>query len=412
MDDRFLAVIESLALAVEERGQVTHDHLRRVQRHARALADAFGMTDVLELKAMDAASLLHDVGKITVSDRILNKPGCLTAEEYAEMKLHVESGVRILERVHFPYPVVPIVKHHHEAWNGAGYPNGVSGTRIPLGARILSVVDVFDALTSDRPYRRRHTDAAALAMLHADRGKQFQPEVVDQFIALVPALRRMDAEHAVLTAGHRPPGAAPRVERCGPCTHQRPTTVWRENAPRVLRQLQELTPQAEAPPSPPSSNALHSGSVRLRVAPKTFHRVSLEALRLGGSRSPLCHHDLGWNTECDYPRVALHLPFRSRQERQQIGRATATHQRRSHRSNPADDAGNDPRSKTTPLGKTRQAEQRVRAKHSMSSPQYDPDIVIGKQIEDVRRHEAIVRLGAFINRWGTVSKDHFRTRRV
>jgi len=144
----------------------------------------------------------------------------------------VESGVRILERVHFPYPVVPIVKHHHEAWDGAGYPNGVAGTRIPLSARILSVVDVFDALTSDRPYRRRHADAHALAMLHAGRGQQFQPEVVDQFIALVPALRRMDGEHAALTAGHRPPCTAPRVERGMPCTHQRPTTALREHAPR------------------------------------------------------------------------------------------------------------------------------------------------------------------------------------
>jgi len=248
LDDRLLATIELLALAVEDRDQVTCDHLRRVQRHARALADAFGMTDALDLKALDAAALLHDVGKITVSDRILNKPGRLTAEECAEMQLHVESGVRILERVHFPYPVVPIVKHHHERWDGAGYPDGVSGTRIPLGARILSVVDVFDALTSDRPYRRRHTDAAALAMLHAGRGKQFQPEVVDQFIALVPALRRMDAEHAALTAGHRRRGAAPRVERGVPCRNQRPTTVLREHTPTAFTQVLELT--RRAPPAP------------------------------------------------------------------------------------------------------------------------------------------------------------------
>ena len=247
MDDRFLATIESLALAVDGKDEVTHAHVRRVQRHTRAVADALGVTDPLELKALDAASLLHDVGKITVPDRILHKPGRLTAEEFAEMKLHVESGVRILDRVRFPYPVVPIVRHHHETWDGTGYPDGLSGASIPLGARILSVVDVFDALTSDRPYRRRLTDADALAMLTAGRAKQFDPEVIDQFEALIPALRRVDDLEAARPAEHRSPDAAAvHVERFVPWADQRLTTVLWKNAPGALRRLREQMPQAEA----------------------------------------------------------------------------------------------------------------------------------------------------------------------
>ena len=115
------------------------------------------------MKAIEAAALLHDTGKLAVPEHILNKPGKLTAAEFEKMKRHVDVGADILSLVHFPYPVVPIVQCHHESWDGTGYPRGVAGEAIPIGARILSVVDCFDALTSDRPYRGRMTEEAALA---------------------------------------------------------------------------------------------------------------------------------------------------------------------------------------------------------------------------------------------------------
>ena len=107
------------------------------------------------MKGIEAAALLHDTGKLAVPEHILNKPGKLTAAEFEKMKRHVDVGADILSLVEFPYPVVPIVQCHHENWDGSGYPRGVAGEDIPIGARILSVVDCFDALTSDRPYRRR-----------------------------------------------------------------------------------------------------------------------------------------------------------------------------------------------------------------------------------------------------------------
>src|SRR5207342_252918 len=117
------------------------------------VARKLGVVDDQLIKAIEAASLLHDTGKLAVPERILNKPGKLTAVEFETMKLHVDVGADILSSIDFPYPVVPIVRAHHENWDGTGYPRGLRGTEIPLGARILSVVDCYDALTSDRPYR-------------------------------------------------------------------------------------------------------------------------------------------------------------------------------------------------------------------------------------------------------------------
>jgi putative nucleotidyltransferase with HDIG domain len=166
----YQATIETLAVAVDAKDQVTHGHVRRVQRHTVALARALGVTEPIEIKAIEAASLLHDVGKLAVPDYVLNKPGALTQSEFAKIKLHVNAGATILSAVEFPYPVVPIVRGHHEQWNGRGYPDGLDGERIPIGARILAVVDCFDAVTSDRPYRRKMTDAEALAILQARSG--------------------------------------------------------------------------------------------------------------------------------------------------------------------------------------------------------------------------------------------------
>jgi putative nucleotidyltransferase with HDIG domain len=171
-------------MAIDAKDDVTHSHVRRVQTYATALAKALGVTDEPTLKAIEAAALLHDTGKLAVPERILNKPGGLTPAEFEQMKRHVDIGADILTLVDFPYPVVPIVRCHHENWDGSGYPRGVAGEAIPIGARILSVVDCFDALTSDRPYRRRLSDEAALDILRERRGRMYDPAVVDLFIRI------------------------------------------------------------------------------------------------------------------------------------------------------------------------------------------------------------------------------------
>lgn len=140
-----------------------------------------GLTDIAQIRAVEAAALLHDMGKLAVPEYILNKPGPLTPAEFEKMKLHASVGADILSAIEFPYPVVPIVRHHHESWDGSGYPDGLAGSDIPIGARILSVVDCFDALTSDRPYRPRLSDADALRVLSDRRGTMYDPLVVDTF---------------------------------------------------------------------------------------------------------------------------------------------------------------------------------------------------------------------------------------
>lgn len=182
LDRLYLSTVETLAMAIDAKDDVTHSHVRRVQAYAVGLAKALGIEDELEIKALKAAALLHDTGKLAVPEHILNKPGKLTESEFNEMKLHVDVGADILSLVEFPYPVVPIVRCHHENWDGTGYPRGVRGEAIPIGARILSVVDCFDALTSDRPYRRAMTDQAAFAILRERRGSMYDPRVVDTFL--------------------------------------------------------------------------------------------------------------------------------------------------------------------------------------------------------------------------------------
>jgi len=177
-----ISTVETLATAIDAKDEVTHDHVRRVQRGTLALAAELGVKDADQLKAIEAAALLHDTGKIAVPEHILNKPGRLTPSEYEQMKKHAPIGAQILSSIEFPYPVVPIVRHHHENWDGTGYPDGIKGDAIPLGARILSVVDCFDALTSDRPYRRRMTEAQAIQILLERRGTMYDPAVVDVFV--------------------------------------------------------------------------------------------------------------------------------------------------------------------------------------------------------------------------------------
>jgi diguanylate cyclase (GGDEF)-like protein/putative nucleotidyltransferase with HDIG domain len=178
----YLSTIETLAMAIDAKDQVTHGHIRRVQTYAVGLARHVGIEAHGQIQAIEAAALLHDMGKLAVPEYILNKPGKLTPAEFEKMKLHASVGADILSEIEFPYPVVPIVRYHHESWDGSGYPEGLRGTDIPIGARILAVVDCFDALTSDRPYRPRLSDDEALRILQQRRGSMYDPLIVDTFV--------------------------------------------------------------------------------------------------------------------------------------------------------------------------------------------------------------------------------------
>lgn len=189
-----LSTIEALARAVDAKDGVTHGHIRRVQSTALALAKRLGVDDAKELRAIEAAALLHDVGKLAIPEHILNKPGKLTPAEFERMKSHARIGAEILSEVDFPYPVVPIVRYHHENWDGSGYPEGLRGDAIPIGARILSVVDCFDALTSHRPYRRALSVPETFAIIDARRGTMYDPAIVDAFHEMYEAGEVSEAE--------------------------------------------------------------------------------------------------------------------------------------------------------------------------------------------------------------------------
>jgi len=177
--------IEALAVAINAKDEVTHEHVLRVQIYAAGVARLLGCSDS-EIDALKAGALLHDIGKIAVPDYILNKPGKLTAAEFEKMKMHTIAGAQILGRVEFPYPVVPVVRHHHERWDGKGYPDGLAGEDIPLTARVLSVVDCFDAVREDRQYRKGLTREEAINLIMQGSGTQYDPRVVGTFITHLP----------------------------------------------------------------------------------------------------------------------------------------------------------------------------------------------------------------------------------
>jgi diguanylate cyclase (GGDEF)-like protein/putative nucleotidyltransferase with HDIG domain len=191
MADLHMRTIEALALAIEAKDQTTHDHLQRVRVYAVEVAKELKV-DQEGMEALQAAALLHDIGKLAIPEHIVSKPGRLTPEEFEKMKIHPLVGAEILERVRFPYPVVPIVRAHHEKFDGTGYPMGLKGNEIPIGARILAAVDFLDALASDRQYRRALPLNEAMARLVAESGKSFDPQVVD-----VLKRRYVQLEHLV-----------------------------------------------------------------------------------------------------------------------------------------------------------------------------------------------------------------------
>jgi diguanylate cyclase (GGDEF)-like protein len=187
MSDLHLATIEALALAIDAKDEIGQRHVRRAQVYAAALGKALGMSDT-EIQGVKTASLLHDIGKLAVPDHILSKPGPLTQEEFQKIRVHPQIGAEIIGGVPFPYPVAPLILCHHERWDGKGYPAGLAGDEIPLGARILAVVDYFDALISDRPYERAMSVEGALALLQQESGKALDPGVVRTFVNLYPSI--------------------------------------------------------------------------------------------------------------------------------------------------------------------------------------------------------------------------------
>lgn len=182
--DLYLATIKSLALAIDAKDQYTHQHILRVQRYALATAEEMGIRGA-ELEGLRTGALLHDIGKLGVPEYVLLKPGRLTDEEYAKIKKHPEIGAAILDPVEFPWPVLPVVKYHHERWDGTGYPEGLAGDKIPLTARILAVADVYDALTSNRSYRNAMLHEDAVKTIEEGSASHFDPAVVTAFLKIV-----------------------------------------------------------------------------------------------------------------------------------------------------------------------------------------------------------------------------------
>ena len=178
---------EVLARAIQAKDDGGSRHVERVQYYATMLAHRLDLPE-LDRQAIEIAALLHDIGKLAVPEHILSKPGPLTPDERKKMQMHAQIGAEIVGAVPFPCPVAPLIRSHHERWDGAGYPSGLRGEQIPLGARILSVVDCFDALTSRRPYRPALSQDEAVQMLRDEAGKAFDPAIVARFTELLPVL--------------------------------------------------------------------------------------------------------------------------------------------------------------------------------------------------------------------------------
>ena len=207
-----LATMEALALAIEAKDHTARNHIRRVQVYSTGLARALGMSEE-DVDAVRTAALLHDIGKLAVPEHILAKPGPLTPEEFQKVRIHPQIGSEIIAAVPFPRPVAPLILNHHERWDGRGYPSGIAGEQIPLGARVLGLVEYYDALTSDRPYHKAISVEAAAALLQQESGRALDPRVVDAFLRILPELRleaeKVDGEAPSFSLTFHDPDATP-----------------------------------------------------------------------------------------------------------------------------------------------------------------------------------------------------------
>jgi len=196
------ALIGALSRALYARDRQTHEHAERVRQYALELSAEVGVRDEATLAAIRAAAILHDVGKLGIPDGVLQKPGPLTREEYELVKQHATIGADLVAAAGGPGLLPNIVRHHHENWDGSGYPDRLAGSDIPVGARVIAIVDCYDALTSDRPYRRALSHNSALAMIHERRAVMYDPQMTDAFMRVLwrtraAAAGRRAPEHRV-----------------------------------------------------------------------------------------------------------------------------------------------------------------------------------------------------------------------
>ena len=200
--DLHLATIEALARAIDAKDQNSQSHIRRVQTYAAGLASEVGLSHA-EIQGVKTAALLHDIGKLAVPEHILSKPGPLTQEEFQKIRIHPQVGAEIIAAVPFPYPVAPLILSHHERWDGKGYPQGLAGDAIPIGARILTIVDYYDAVTTERPYHKALSHDSAIGLLRHEAGRALDPRLTVLFIDLLPSLiAEADAAEPATAAGH------------------------------------------------------------------------------------------------------------------------------------------------------------------------------------------------------------------
>ena len=185
--DLHLATVEALARAIEAKDHGRPSHMRRLQLFAVRLAEAVNLP-IDTVQALKTAALLHDIGKLAVPEHILSKPGPLTHEEFQKIRVHPQVGAEIIATVPFPYPVAPLILCHHERWDGKGYPNGLAGEDIPIGARVLAIADYYDAVTAERPYHKAMSHETAVALLTYESGRALDPNLVRLFIDRLPAL--------------------------------------------------------------------------------------------------------------------------------------------------------------------------------------------------------------------------------
>jgi putative nucleotidyltransferase with HDIG domain len=256
-----MRTIETLALAIEAKDHTTGEHLHRVRIYAMELGKDLGLSPQ-EMEALRAASVLHDIGKLAVPEHIISKPGKLTPEEFEKMKIHPVVGAEIVEQVRFPYPVAPIVHSHHEKWDGNGYPDGISGEAIPIGARILSVVDCLDALASDRQYRRAMPLEVAMDIIVSESGKAFDPRVVAALKARYVELEKL--------AKAQPPEARPKLSL--------DIKVTRGAAPGAGFAVSE--PSAELPQPASNQVEITGRSAGAQALEETFSAAALRLHRL------------------------------------------------------------------------------------------------------------------------------------
>jgi HD-GYP domain-containing protein (c-di-GMP phosphodiesterase class II) len=196
LQQTYLETLDSLALAVEQRDHHTAGHSHRVAYYANVLGEALQLSSEAR-RDLRYGSMLHDIGKIGVPDAILNKPGELTASEWSAIRQHPQIGAQMIERVEFLRPALPIILAHHERFDGGGYPRGLRGEAIPLGARIFQVADALDAIISDRPYRRQQSLEAALAEIRRHAGSQFDPAIVETLERIAPDLPLLPADYGL-----------------------------------------------------------------------------------------------------------------------------------------------------------------------------------------------------------------------